>query len=56
MPIYKCPQCGRSNIDLPQVQAVDSEALLTTLPNVQPQAHCKECGWTGSADDLKASY
>lgn len=54
MPTYKCPACGRSNIDIPQSESADSETL--TMPSLKTEIRCKDCGWFGSLEELKVGH
>lgn len=56
MTVYKCPACGRSNLELPVAEAAEPDAGLMTLPNVQTEAKCKDCGWFGSITDVKSGH
>lgn len=57
MPVYKCPACGRSNIDIPGVESIGANADITlTLPGLETHVTCKECGWSGPVSELKVGH
>lgn len=56
MPVYKCPSCGRSNIDIPNSQASEIDASTLTMPTLQTEVKCKECGWFGPFEELKVGH
>jgi hypothetical protein len=53
---YKCPVCGRTNIDMPELEPTSFQAGTLTIAATQVEAHCRDCGWTGSVADLKLGY
>jgi predicted RNA-binding Zn-ribbon protein involved in translation (DUF1610 family) len=55
MSVYKCPACGRSQIEIQHFEPADAEAGGSITPNLETEARCKDCGWFGSVEDLKTS-
>ncbi len=56
MPIYKCPACGRSNLSLPNLTPSDTDAGMVVTINVETEVRCHDCGWYGSAAELKLGH
>jgi DNA-directed RNA polymerase subunit RPC12/RpoP len=56
MSVYKCPACGRSQIEIQHFKPTEAEAGGVTTPNLETEARCRNCGWFGSVEDLKTSY
>jgi DNA-directed RNA polymerase subunit RPC12/RpoP len=56
MSVYKCPVCGRNQIEIQHFEPADVEAGGSITPNLETEARCKDCGWFGSVENLKISY
>lgn len=56
MSTYKCPACGRSNLDIPVLtpsQAVNGGDLAS---GTTTEVRCKDCGWFGTSEDVKLGH